>query len=485
MFSRVRLWCRGVLLDHHADERCLPGLVRLLDDPVAAVPGAYALHSLGCQPCKPAPLPWRSTWRRCCSAWPRATVACGCAGRRRTSWVASPPTRRAARRAAPRGRRRPGRQSPAQRPVGPGAARPGAAGRADRAPLWGCRSVVVRGARLAIISARRRRRVRTARRLAGAGGASGGGGGDGSGRGQGGAREVGRRAGGLGAGGARRRPVVCHAGGGRPSLHRHRGGRPGGRPAAPGGGDRPQRGGGDGARLRRGGAPARRSPGRCSAGPCTSWWPSWARRTSRRGAAGCRLLAPRAGGVAGGRRAAALNAAPDAALQVPSGAPQRPGRPGRPGGTVWATRTASPCSWSAPPGRRFAAVGHIPYGDRVRAGRLNCGRLSWSRRRPVPEQRVPLFRGPERPRPEGPSCLSRRAARGAAPGGRGGDRGHRRWWMASWRRPFAPAARTPTSCWWGPARPSGALALRARGGRAERERGGRSGGRPGAAPGGP
>jgi HEAT repeat protein len=51
---RVRQWC-AALLDHHADERCLPGLLRLLDDPAAGV-RRHALHSLGCQPCKPAPL---------------------------------------------------------------------------------------------------------------------------------------------------------------------------------------------------------------------------------------------------------------------------------------------------------------------------------------------------------------------------------------------------------------------------------------------
>lgn len=51
---KVRQWC-AALLDHHADARCLPGLVRLLDDPVAGV-RRHALHSLGCQPCKPAPL---------------------------------------------------------------------------------------------------------------------------------------------------------------------------------------------------------------------------------------------------------------------------------------------------------------------------------------------------------------------------------------------------------------------------------------------
>jgi HEAT repeat protein len=51
---RVRQWC-AALLDHHADERCVPALLRLLDDPVAGV-RRHALHSLGCQPCKPAPL---------------------------------------------------------------------------------------------------------------------------------------------------------------------------------------------------------------------------------------------------------------------------------------------------------------------------------------------------------------------------------------------------------------------------------------------
>ena len=52
--SRVRQWC-AALLDHHADERCVPGLLRLLEDPVAAV-RRHALHSIGCQPCKPSPL---------------------------------------------------------------------------------------------------------------------------------------------------------------------------------------------------------------------------------------------------------------------------------------------------------------------------------------------------------------------------------------------------------------------------------------------
>jgi HEAT repeat protein len=51
---RVRQWCTA-LLDHHADERCLPGLLRLLEDPVAGV-RRHALHSIGCQPCKPVPL---------------------------------------------------------------------------------------------------------------------------------------------------------------------------------------------------------------------------------------------------------------------------------------------------------------------------------------------------------------------------------------------------------------------------------------------
>jgi HEAT repeat protein len=51
---RVRQWC-AALLDHHADERCVPGLLRLLEDPVAAV-RRHALHSIGCQPCKPSPL---------------------------------------------------------------------------------------------------------------------------------------------------------------------------------------------------------------------------------------------------------------------------------------------------------------------------------------------------------------------------------------------------------------------------------------------
>jgi HEAT repeat protein len=50
----VRKWCAAVL-DHHADARAVAGLVRLLDDPVAAV-RRHAVHSLGCQPCKPQPL---------------------------------------------------------------------------------------------------------------------------------------------------------------------------------------------------------------------------------------------------------------------------------------------------------------------------------------------------------------------------------------------------------------------------------------------
>jgi HEAT repeat protein len=51
---KVRLWC-AALLDHQADGRCVPGLLGLLEDPVAAV-RRHAVHSLGCQPCKPAPL---------------------------------------------------------------------------------------------------------------------------------------------------------------------------------------------------------------------------------------------------------------------------------------------------------------------------------------------------------------------------------------------------------------------------------------------
>jgi HEAT repeat protein len=52
---KVRQWC-AALLDHHADERCVPGLLRLLRDPVAGV-RRHALHCIGCQPCKPSPLP--------------------------------------------------------------------------------------------------------------------------------------------------------------------------------------------------------------------------------------------------------------------------------------------------------------------------------------------------------------------------------------------------------------------------------------------
>ena len=51
---RVRAAAAG-LLDHVADERCAEPLTRALRDPVAAV-RRNAVHAIGCQRCKPAPL---------------------------------------------------------------------------------------------------------------------------------------------------------------------------------------------------------------------------------------------------------------------------------------------------------------------------------------------------------------------------------------------------------------------------------------------
>jgi HEAT repeat protein len=51
----VRKWCAG-FLDHFADERCVPAMVAALNDPSADV-RRHALHALGCQACKPAPIP--------------------------------------------------------------------------------------------------------------------------------------------------------------------------------------------------------------------------------------------------------------------------------------------------------------------------------------------------------------------------------------------------------------------------------------------
>ncbi len=53
--SRIRRACAG-LMDHHGDDRCLPGLTeRLLNDPVPNV-RREAVHSLGCDRCKASPL---------------------------------------------------------------------------------------------------------------------------------------------------------------------------------------------------------------------------------------------------------------------------------------------------------------------------------------------------------------------------------------------------------------------------------------------
>jgi HEAT repeat protein len=52
---RVRKQCAG-LMDHLADARCVAPLQRALTDPRVGV-RRLALHALGCQPCKTAPLP--------------------------------------------------------------------------------------------------------------------------------------------------------------------------------------------------------------------------------------------------------------------------------------------------------------------------------------------------------------------------------------------------------------------------------------------
>jgi hypothetical protein len=52
--SRIRFECAHAL-DDYADERCVEPLRRLLNDPVPRV-RRIALHSLGCDICKPAPL---------------------------------------------------------------------------------------------------------------------------------------------------------------------------------------------------------------------------------------------------------------------------------------------------------------------------------------------------------------------------------------------------------------------------------------------
>jgi HEAT repeat protein len=52
--SAIRKWSVA-LLDHSADRRCLEALIRCLSDPDSHV-RRHAVHSLGCQRCKPAPL---------------------------------------------------------------------------------------------------------------------------------------------------------------------------------------------------------------------------------------------------------------------------------------------------------------------------------------------------------------------------------------------------------------------------------------------
>jgi len=51
---RVRKQCAG-LMDHLGDDRCVEPLRRTLNDPIAGV-RRLAIHALGCQPCKAAPL---------------------------------------------------------------------------------------------------------------------------------------------------------------------------------------------------------------------------------------------------------------------------------------------------------------------------------------------------------------------------------------------------------------------------------------------
>lgn len=51
---RVRRGCAD-LMDHLADDRCTPSLLRLLKDPIENV-RRLALHALGCQGCKVCPL---------------------------------------------------------------------------------------------------------------------------------------------------------------------------------------------------------------------------------------------------------------------------------------------------------------------------------------------------------------------------------------------------------------------------------------------
>ncbi len=52
---QVRKWCAG-FLDHNATPKMIPAMIRALDDKSAEV-RRHAVHAIGCQPCKPAPLP--------------------------------------------------------------------------------------------------------------------------------------------------------------------------------------------------------------------------------------------------------------------------------------------------------------------------------------------------------------------------------------------------------------------------------------------
>ena len=52
--AAVRRQC-AAFMDHHADDRCVPQLYEAVNDPVPSV-RREALHALGCQQCKPAPL---------------------------------------------------------------------------------------------------------------------------------------------------------------------------------------------------------------------------------------------------------------------------------------------------------------------------------------------------------------------------------------------------------------------------------------------
>ena len=52
---KIRKWCAS-FLDHHGTTEAIPAMVRALDDASAEV-RRHAVHAIGCQPCKPDPLP--------------------------------------------------------------------------------------------------------------------------------------------------------------------------------------------------------------------------------------------------------------------------------------------------------------------------------------------------------------------------------------------------------------------------------------------